>query len=47
MSEKLFSLDEKLIKKNRKEEKEANYDFFEDTDSFEKEGIGSLNSHRL
>jgi hypothetical protein len=47
ISEKLFSLDEKLIKMNRKEEKEANDDFFEDTNSFEMEGTGSLNSHRL
>ena len=47
MSEKLLSLDEKLIKMNRKEEKEANDDSFEDTDSFEMEGTGSLNSHRL
>jgi hypothetical protein len=47
MSEKLLSLNEKLIKMNRKEEKEANDDSFEDTDSFEMEGTASLNSHRL
>ena len=44
MSEKLLSLDEKLIKKNWKN---ANVDSYDETDSFETEGIGSLNSHRL
>ena len=44
MSEKLLSLDEKLIKKNWKN---ANVDSYDETDSFETEGRGSLNSHRL
>jgi hypothetical protein len=44
MSEKLLSLDEKLIKKNGKD---ANVDSYDETDSFEMEGTGSLNSHRL
>ena len=44
MSEKLLSLDEKLIKKNGKD---ANVDSYDETDSFEMEETGSLNSHRL